>query len=40
MEKKNEFMKEVLIGAVSALFAFGAVYLACVICYFIEHEVL
>lgn len=39
MEKKNEFIKEILIGAVSALFAFVAVYLACVICYFIEHEV-
>lgn len=39
MEKKNEFMKEVLIGAASALFAFAAVYLACVISYFIDHEV-
>ena len=40
MEKKNEFMKEVLIGAVSAIFAFVAVYLACVLCYFIDYEVL
>lgn len=40
MEKKNEFLKEVLIGAVSALFAFVTFYLACVIFYVIEHEIL
>lgn len=39
MEKKNEFIKEVLIGAAGAAFAFVYFYLASAIFYFIDHEI-